>query len=322
MKYSGTYYDGKSSKDSSATIEKVGLEFLIQKEGELLHYKVVEAQLLAPVGNIPAKLVFSNGASFEIHEGWQELAKELDWRPWVHLLETSWRWATIAAAGFVFVLLFSYFVIIPIASNSIAQNAPEEWVEKLSHSARNWLDQSEAAMVLEKPKKEKLDWASSQLQKIAAPEKRIKVIASSAFGANAFALPDGSIYITEELVDILSAEEIYAVLLHEMGHVKNRHGLALLIKSSFLSLIFFSVFGGDWMNVPVLFFTASYSRDAEREADLFAKTILEQGGFRGELLASALEKISAHNPKSSKWLRFLQSHPLTEERIRYLIGQE
>ncbi len=318
MQFSGLFYNGNSSKDFEATLEKVNDEFTIKAGSAEFRYSVASSKLIAPVGKFPAKVVFCDGATFVVHNDWQLLAKEMNWQPWIHLLENSWRWAGLASVGFLVILAFCYFVVIPTTSTFLANLTPATWVEKISLSARKWFDETESAIVLEKAKQEKLNWATVKLQQIAPAGKSIKVISGSAFGPNAFALPDGSIYITDELVDILTAEEIFAVLLHEMGHVKHRHGLALLIKSSFVSLVFFTIFGADWMNLPVILFSASYSREAEKESDLFAKTTLEEHGFQGDLLASALQKISDHKPDSSQWLRFLQSHPLTEERILYL----
>ncbi len=318
MLVNGLFYNGRISKDFPATLEKVGQEFIIRIDSLEYRYSVGDCRIVAPVGKFPAKVLFADGGSFFIQDDWRVLAREMNWHPWIHLLENSWRWAGLATAGFLLILALCHFVVIPASSDFLAKIAPAEWVEQLSLSARDWLDESESAIVLEKAKEEKLEWAMAKLQQIAPTGKTIKVISSSTFGPNAFALPDGSIYITNELVDILTAEEIFAVLLHEMGHVKNRHGLALLIRGSFISVVFFTIFGADWMNLPVLLFSASYSREAEKESDLFAKTVLEEHGFSADLLASALNKISAHKPDSSKWMLFLESHPLTEERIRYL----
>lgn len=45
-------------------------------------------------------------------------------------------------------------------------------------------------------------------------------------GADAFALPSGAIIVTDELIALAKHEyEVVAVLAHEIGHVRNRHGL-------------------------------------------------------------------------------------------------
>lgn len=49
-------------------------------------------------------------------------------------------------------------------------------------------------------------------------------------GANAFALPDGTLVVTDELVELAgdNDDEVLAVLAHELGHIHERHGLRLL----------------------------------------------------------------------------------------------
>src|SRR5690606_32631843 len=57
--------------------------------------------------------------------------------------------------------------------------------------------------------------------------------AGPAVGPNAMALPDGRIVLLDELVRIAGHdEEILAVLAHELGHVRRRHSLRLMIRGA------------------------------------------------------------------------------------------
>ena len=51
--------------------------------------------------------------------------------------------------------------------------------------------------------------------------------------ANAFALPAGQIIMTDELVELAeNDDQIYAGLLHEMGHVEMKHGIRRLLNDA------------------------------------------------------------------------------------------
>ncbi len=59
-----------------------------------------------------------------------------------------------------------------------------------------------------------------------AADMRLIFAAAPGLGANAFALPDGRIYMTDELVALAkSDDELLAVLAREAGHHVHRHGL-------------------------------------------------------------------------------------------------
>jgi Zn-dependent protease with chaperone function len=57
-------------------------------------------------------------------------------------------------------------------------------------------------------------------------------------GANAFALPDATIVVTDRMVRLAqSDEELAAVLAHEVGHVQARHGLRMLLQAAGLAAL-------------------------------------------------------------------------------------
>jgi len=61
-------------------------------------------------------------------------------------------------------------------------------------------------------------------------------VVSSPIGANAFALPGGSVIITDKLIKLANLEQLRAVLYHEIGHVKLNHGLKMIIEQAGVSL--------------------------------------------------------------------------------------
>ena len=63
-------------------------------------------------------------------------------------------------------------------------------------------------------------------------------------GANAFALPDGVIVFTDELIGLLESDaEILAVFAHEYGHVVERHSLRQILQDSAIAVLSFLLIG-------------------------------------------------------------------------------
>ena len=139
---------------------------------------------------------------------------------------------------------------------------------------------------------------------------------------NAFALPGGKVYVTEGLLQkARGPDEVAGVIAHELGHVKHRDNLRKIIQnggSSFLvGLLFGDVTGGS----AVVFATralvdASYSREAEHAADLFAAEVMHKLGRSPKPMGEFLMRITG--AQANKSITILASHPLTEDRLAEL----
>jgi Zn-dependent protease with chaperone function len=159
----------------------------------------------------------------------------------------------------------------------------------------------------------------------------------SRIGPNALALPGGTLIMTDELVELVNRDErvITAVLAHELGHVRHRHGLRALVQVTLLGGLA-SVVLGDFSSVlagvPVLMGQASYSREAEREADAEAVRILQAASISPEVMVALFDKLAQRNSakdgpdgadtgradRQSSWLGIaFASHPADAERVQY-----
>jgi Zn-dependent protease with chaperone function len=161
------------------------------------------------------------------------------------------------------------------------------------------------------------------------PAYTLEFRSSKDIGANAFALPGGTIIVTDQLVTLAgNDEEILAVLAHELGHVSERHPLRQLLQSSVAGLAM-TWYLGDISTLlaaaPTLLLQSSYSRDFERRADRYAADMLRHNGIAPARLADMLGKLESSHPaekagkgQASRIAEFFSSHPDTEERIRTL----
>jgi len=112
--------------------------------------------------------------------------------------------------------------------------------------------------------------------------------------ANALAFPSGIVVMTDRLVEILpDSEHIKAVAAHEIGHIRGRHTLRLLIQNASV-LTLFGLLIGDVSGLtiaPVVLAQLQYSRDFETEADCFAYRHLAARGIAWQTFGEALARI-------------------------------
>ena len=135
---------------------------------------------------------------------------------------------------------------------------------------------------------------------------------------NAFALPGGAIVIFDGLIEYAETpEEVAGVLAHEMAHVIKRHGTEALLRSYGLQLLIEaltgSAGGGVAGGIGETLLSLSYSRSAEREADVTGIGLLQAAGLRADGLGRFFERFGggAEMPAA---LDLLSTHPSSESR--------
>src|SRR5262245_24260690 len=130
-----------------------------------------------------------------------------------------------------------------------------------------------------------------------------KVIASPI--ANAVALPGGRVYMMDGLLQkARSPDEIAGVLAHELGHVHHRDSLRLLIQTGGTSFLIGLLFGDVTGAGAVIFMgrtllDASYSRDAERQADAFAVEVMHKLGRSPKPMGELLFRVTGAEANKS-----------------------
>lgn len=98
-------------------------------------------------------------------------------------------------------------------------------------------------------------------------------------------------------------DEIFSVLLHEIGHVEHRHSLRQVISHSGLAVMTVLITGdvnsagGLILALPNLLVSSSYSRDLEWEADGYALERMQDLGMPPSRFADFMEKLEHSVPK-------------------------
>ncbi|WP_374675479.1 M48 family metallopeptidase [Ideonella sp.] len=116
-------------------------------------------------------------------------------------------------------------------------------------------------------------------------------------GPNALALPGGQMVLTDELAELLAdaPDVVTGVLAHELGHVRHRHGMRMVVQASLLAAaagLVVGDFSSVLATVPAVLGQAAYSRDAEREADLEAIAVLRANGLRPSRMELLFERLA------------------------------
>jgi len=147
---------------------------------------------------------------------------------------------------------------------------------------------------------------------------------------NAFALPGGHLVVNTGLIEkAQSGEEIAGVMAHEVAHVTERHSLQQLVSTigvfALVQLLFGDVSGilAIATDGGAQLLTKSFSRDAERDADLHGVDYLHRAKIdpRGMLLFFGKlqeEEVKLGSAEAEKAFEVLSTHPTTASRIESL----
>ena len=353
---SGNLYSGKDARrlPTKARCETDGTIHF--DELDIAPQHIEDVTISDPLGNIPRTLRLKSGELFETNDH-KKLGKWLSIvegkTNWLHLLESNWRFVIASLALLGIILFVTVRWGIPAASEAIAARLPEEVSATIGIGTLEALDEA----LFEPTKLPATRLASIQTAFDAAlPEgarQTTKVPAHSihyqlAFraggplGANAFALPNGTIVVTDELIALAkNDDEIMSVLLHEMGHVHRRHSLRMLISHSGLAMLSLAIIGDVSaagalvLALPSVLVESSYSRDLEGEADDYALARMQElniapehfanlmqrlekcGFLAGEelLLEQCDDSLSSTKDRDTSLVEYLSTHPTTAERI-------
>ncbi len=152
---------------------------------------------------------------------------------------------------------------------------------------------------------------------------------------NAFALPGGIVVMNEGLLrKAESIEEVAGVLAHEMAHVERRHTFkSLANRIGYLGglVLLSTIIGADAAIVIAKgadLVSLKHSRDDEREADAQGMYFLNNAKVDGKGMISFFKKLHDTETTSmggagatiNRSLQFLNTHPLSSERVERLEG--
>ncbi|WP_420845026.1 M48 family metallopeptidase [Marinobacter iranensis] len=337
----GQFYSGNDSSRRSAVMRSVADVIVLDAGDTRLRFTPDEVEISPRIGNTPRYLYLPDDGVFETedNDGVDQLGRRFRHgrgSRLLHALENHLGLILVAVAVTIAATGGAFVWGVPWAAQAVANALPDTIAEQVGESTlstldRTWLAPSELP-------RERQQALQAHFQPLLSPVEGqyLKVIfrSSPAIGANAMALPDGTLIFTDDLVNLAGDDnELTAILAHEIGHVAHRHGMKGMVQSSLTFWLIvmmtgdLSAFSDATVVVPAILMSLSYSRDMEWEADTYALETLIENGIDPIHFANIMERLmAAHGEEdepetaedSSRWdtLRdMLSSHPVTGERI-------
>jgi len=345
------YFDGRQARPQAGRLWRVGAQAVLRTaQGEhRWPWKDIDWPERTRHGTRTAHLPEGgslHSAEAATWDAWMRHHQVHD--SWVVRAQQSWRATLVAVVLLIAVGAGMYQWGLPWASQGVLHLVPLSVDQQIGASALDSMDgqllrPSELPAETRERITRTFEQAARRYHQAHPPPggtpREVRVhFRASRIGPNAFALPDGSLVMTDELVELLKDREdvIVGVLGHELGHVEARHGMRTLVQSTLLGAITSLALGdvsGLIATAPALLGHLHYSRQMEREADDTAIRFLQANGMRPSIMVTLFERLreDGHDkPPSGERSRptakppqdgdeglgiALSSHPADEERM-------
>lgn len=326
LEFAARYYDGVTSREHHVTVS-VSTTTLTVSGTDVQRTDALPSIAVSPrLANTPRSILFADGAKCESEDqaAVAQLADALGQSrglEWVHRLESSWRLAVASGAVLLLLGVAAFIWGVPLLAEYAAMKVPERLARAVGKDTLQQLDG-----VLFHPTKlsaERRSELSGKFAELSADHPELSLHLEFRDGdANAFALPDGTVVMTDALVALAKDDqELLAVLGHEIGHVAERHALRLALENSMIGLFAFAYFGDInqvaalMSALPAILSHSHYSRSHEDEADTFALSVMQQHHIAPQHFADILERLQQTHGATPEVLKYLGTHPPTGERI-------
>lgn len=334
--FTAILYDGRSSAPQpvAVSVDAVGTVSIAQRPE--FSAKFTDLEIQPRVGNTARHVRLPGGLFLESKDNDAIDSLVEQWRParesLAHRLEANLK--LVFASILILVALGYGFVAygIPLLSGVITAQLPLTVDEQMADKALEQMDRLVfQASKLSAQRRQELQALFEGLRPADGRHYQLYFRSSARIGANAFALPDGTIVMTDQLVRMATNDQMLAsVMLHEIGHVRHRHAVQGAVRQAGVAAVIL-LFTGDIgtasslvLVLPSLLLQAGYSQEFEWQSDTYA---LEQMSARGmdtnafadmmeKMMGQAGEKAGKDAEKSRDLMSYFSSHPPSAERVR------
>ena len=323
----GRYFQPEMARSEPAKLwgERDDLRLVIGDD-QTVHRPVL-ASVSDKLGNVPRKLTFVDGSVFEVAAGADIdtlLGSHGHFFSRLSRLEASWKFVSIAAVVTVGLLFGLYRYGLPALAAGAAAVTPTVVVTSMDRGTLETVDRlllSETKTSTQK--QEEVQALFDDVAKASGhtnPPLRLLFRNGGPVGANAFALPGGTIVITDQLIEkAKSDDEIAGVLAHEIGHVAGQHSLKQLYRVLGIGFMI-GVIGGDSgqlvddvVSQASALQTFAYTREFEADADRQSVETMIRAGRDPLAFVDLLDRIGGDRPGSDE-TGWLDTHPGNKDR--------
>ncbi len=323
-------YDTRSSGRTMVTLRVEGSTLVVDTSDATASYPLETVTFSPRLANMPRSIYLPDNTVCETrdNDAVDALLKNLGrdrMGNLLHFFESKLRYLV---GAIIITAAFSYLFVtygLPLLAKEVALKIPASLVYRIDHSTLSSLDK----MIL-KPSKlsqERQDELRRYfLQYVDTAREWPKItllFRSGEVGANAFALPDGSIVFTDDLVALAKNDnELLSIFFHELGHVQQRHAMRTLLQDAAFYLLLSSITGdvtaagNAFATLPTMLVESSYSRDMELEADDYAYEMMQNHHIAHQNFVTIMTRLMEQMHESDdSAMQYLGSHPLTRLRI-------
>jgi Zn-dependent protease with chaperone function len=329
----GEFFDGKSARSHAVKLRVENGALSIEGDGIARRDACNTLTISERLGNTPRTITFPDAATLVVRES-DALERALH----DTALSSSFAasapnkktWVVASVLAFMAIVALGYSVGLPWAAKGIAFALPQKALDAIGDGAIGTFDRMGFAETkLPETRRNEIIKKFSALKPHTGDTKvrRILFRSSPEHGANAVALPDGTMVVTDELVALAQNDtQIMGVMCHELGHVAHRHGAQNVVQGAMIAA-FLSVYLGDFSTIvtgaAATLAASRYSRDAEREADDYSIAMMKANKLPPAALSQLLarmdndyrakKKVGKENNREI--MDYFSSHPGTAERI-------
>lgn len=207
-------------------------------------------------------------------------------------------------------------------SPRLADHIPFAWEKSIGETMLDDMKQNMPVCV-EPNGLKALNDVQTRLQRGAALSHPLRLVVLDGDDYNAMSVPGNIIMVMSMIVkQATSVDEIAGVIAHEMGHEIEHHPMRDAVRSLGLRVFIGLTLGsaGD-LKVAGLVNTLgelSYTRDQERQADVWAAHLMNAGGYDIGKLNDFFKRLPQNEMENSRLITLLSSHPATRERMDFL----
>lgn len=324
----GTYYDGLSLTGSTASLIVSARQVSLVGAAVCQRFERGRLRVSPATGAGTRFVALPDGTQFQCANAalLEHLPQEVASEGLAAWLEHRWAVALASLALVMALVVASYVYLLPAAAQRVADHISPSTERALGDEVLTWMDRNHwfAPSQTDAELQYRLLGRFAQMVHGLPQEAHYTLVfrASPRFGANAFALPGGTIVLTDEMLEQTeSEEEALGVLAHEIGHVERRHATRHILHDSIVAILVASLtadassMGGAAAGFPVFLTRMKYSREFESEADDFAFDMLRRQDISPAVFADLMERMHGEADGEEEGTAFLSSHPMTSERI-------
>lgn len=331
----GHLFAPQSSTSEPARLVVSNTEYYVEinRQKSNLTGIVSSLKIEPPIGSSARKIYLPGGQLFETDE--REKVERLKgggfWSRVAKTERVGWHLIPLAIAT-PFLAFGLYRIMIPLFISFAMFMTPDGMIRSIDKNTIKTVDfkltkpteldqtRQDEIQAMFKTLVKNAEYSSEKTRRI--PNYKLLFRHSNIIGPNAFALPGGTIVMTDELIEMFPEEDyvLAAVLAHEIGHVEHEHSLRQIYRALGMAAMIGLIAGdaGPMLEDIVLegsaLLSLSFSRQHEMQADDFSYDILSGTGQRADGLIRFFEKLEEDMPipESGEWM---MTHPLSKKRI-------